>query len=137
MGPIAGGVTVASVSASLVPTMDTVVAQLTLKNVGDTATTVQYSTCTFLAGLSVRAYREGGSTMPAWDSGLDDNAACDSPDLITLQPGESHLFAQRHGVAQILGDSLPSGSYRFTVSALYFRPSLPIEMATSTLSLQH
>jgi hypothetical protein len=136
MGPSAGGLTVASASANLAPTKDTVVALLTLKNFGDTATTIYYSTCTTGGGLSVRAYREGGSPLPAWDSGLQRTGVCDSPDLITLQPGESHLFTQKHHVAQILGDSLPSGSYRFTVSALYFRPSLPTEMGTASLSLQ-
>jgi hypothetical protein len=136
LGPSAGGVTVVSAAASLVPTKDTVFAQITLKNVSDTATTIYYSTCTIGAGLSVRAYREGGSALLAWDSGLQHTSVCDSPDLITLQPGESHLFTQKHGVAQILGDSLPTGSYRFTVSALYFRPSLPAEMGAATLSLQ-
>ncbi|HEV8409208.1 MAG TPA: hypothetical protein VGQ30_01785 [Gemmatimonadaceae bacterium] len=136
LNPSGAGVVVTSASVALVSTKDTVRAQLTLKNISDTVATVHFSVCTFLDGLSVRAYRAGGPTVPVWDSGLNDLVACDDPELLTLQPGESHLFAQKHSVAQILGDSLPSGSYRFTVSALYFRPSLPAEMGTVTLSLQ-
>lgn len=52
-----------------------------------------------------------------------------------LKPGASHTFQQVNAVNEILGDSLPSGSYLLTVSGRYLAPADTIEIARSTLTL--
>src|ERR1035441_2623061 len=68
--------TATAASASLVATGDSVAASLTVTNHGSATQRVEFAPCTYYGPLSLRAYRSGVLTSPAWDSALDDNAAC-------------------------------------------------------------
>jgi hypothetical protein len=52
-----------------------------------------------------------------------------------LSPGESIQFTESLGAESILGDSLASGSYRFTVSGEHMLPPIPGELTSGTLTL--
>lgn len=127
--------TATAASASLVATGDSVTSSLTVTNSGTTTQTVQFAPCTLLGPLSLRAYATSG-TKPAWDSALDDNAPCFTAiEVVTLKPGASHTFLQVNDINEILGDSLPSGSYVLTVSGRYLTPATTTEFSTTPLTL--
>lgn len=61
----------------------------------------------------LRAYREGVGSKPAWDQG--NVLVCTlAIQEVRLAPGESRTFQGRSDAREILGDSLPDGSYRLT-----------------------
>jgi hypothetical protein len=123
-------------SASLVVTGDSVFSSLTVKNTGTTTQRVEFAPCTFHGPLSLRAYRSSAISGPAWDSALDDNAGCfTSLEFVDMKPGASYTFRQVNDVNEILGDSLPSGSYVLTVSGRYLTPTATTELANATLAL--
>jgi hypothetical protein len=83
---------------------------------GSPATLVFPDGCTVL----LRAWREDGTAdEPAWDQ-AGTTACTMAVQRVTLQPGESRSFETRTDAREILGDSLPDGSYRL---AAYLRPA--------------
>lgn len=127
--------TATAASANLVATGDSVVSSLTVTNSGTTTRTVQFAPCTYLGPLSLRAYAAGAS-KPAWDSALDNSAPCFTAiESADLKPGVSHTFLQVNDVNEILGDSLPSGSYLLTVSGRYLTPTATEELGNTTFAL--
>lgn len=127
--------TATSASASLVATGDSVASSLTIMNSGTMTKSVQFAPCTYLGPLSLRAYA-AGAAKPAWDSALDNIAPCFTAiESVDLKPGASHTFLQVTDVNDILGDSLPSGSYVLAVSGSYLTPAVTTESRTAPIAL--
>ena len=126
---------VTAASASLGATGDSVFSSLTVKNTSTTTQSVQFAPCTFLGPLSLRAYAPS-SLKPSWDSALSVNGPCFTAiEKLDLKPGASHTFQQVNDVNEILGDSLPSGSYVFDVSGRNLTPAAATELSVATLTL--
>ncbi len=132
---VAPGLVATAASVSLVPSGDSVISSLTIKNAGTTTQTVQFAPCSYLGPLTLRAYVAGPSKL-VWDSGLDNSGPCFlAVERIDLAPGAAHTFQQVNDVNEILGDSLAAGSYALTVSGRNLVPAVPTEIGITTLSL--
>lgn len=132
---VAPWLTSVTASASLVVTGDSVFSSLTVKNIGATTQTVQFAPCTYLGPLSLRVFAPS-ATKPSWDSALSVNGPCFTAiEKFDLKAGASHMFQQVNDVNEILGDSLPSGSYVLAVSGRNLTPAAATELGTTTLSL--
>lgn len=94
--------------------------------------------CDANAGVRLRVYRlVGGQQVLAWDSSLLPAQAGCQPQTIrtTIAAGGSDSFQATYHVADILGDSLPAGSYVVTVTSDLEVPALPQELPEGTLVL--
>jgi hypothetical protein len=130
-------VVVTAASTRLVASGDSVVSSVTITNTGDGVAGISWDDCGRDSPPSVKAYALGDSTAIAWDSTRQEYGACFTALVFgALTPGQSKTFEQSTAVSLILGDSLPSGTYRFAVSAALITPSLPGEIQTSALGLQ-
>ena len=122
-------------SASLVVTGDSVFSSLTVKNPGTTTLRVQFAPCTYLGPLSLRVYAPS-ATKPSWDSALSINGPCFTAiESVDLKPGATHTFQQVNDVNEILGDSLPSGSYVLAISGRHLTPAAATELGNTTIAL--
>lgn len=135
---------VASAATKLNSNGDTILASLDVTNAGEAAEELSYGNCpaSQSEAILVRAYRGVVSSTPAWneDDANPAGVSCflDGPGIgsVTLAPGETTHFAISAPVSYVLGDSLPSGEYIFTVSGLHLRPSVPQQITTGTLYLR-
>ena len=127
--------TVTAASASLVAAGDSVLSSLTIKNTSATTQTVQFAPCTYLGPLQLLAYAPSSSKR-SWDSALSVNGPCFTAiEKLDLAPGASHTFQQVNDVNEILGDSLPSGSYVFDVGGSYLTPTAARWQGVATRTL--
>jgi hypothetical protein len=93
--------------------------------------------CTGAGALLVKAYRQVGTEQAlAWNSASAPRTVACPTQLVsrTLMAGDELTLQQTIPVTAILGDSLPSGSYLLTVSALT-TPSLDSVIAIGSLTI--
>jgi hypothetical protein len=110
-----------------------VVATLTVHNDSSAAQLLEYGGC---GPIAVRVYRTDAANA-IWDSDRAIHTLCtQGASALTIASGDSHEFRRTLTNTDILGDSLPDGTYRFTVSGRSLNPSLPTEIETGTLSLR-
>lgn len=94
--------------------------------------------CDTNTGVRLRVYRlVGGQQLLAWDSSLlPAQPGCPDQTIRgTLAPGDSVVFQETYHLDQVLGDSLPAGSYVVTVTSGLVAPELPRELPMGTLTL--
>ena len=94
--------------------------------------------CDTNVGIRLRVYRlVGGQQVLVWDSArLPAQSGCQSQTFRgTLAPGDSDVFRATYRLDQVLGDSLPVGSYVVTVTSDLVAPALPQELPGGTLVL--
>ncbi|HEY5219379.1 MAG TPA: hypothetical protein VIJ16_06210 [Gemmatimonadaceae bacterium] len=85
----------------------------------------------------MRAYRPAGGTL-AWDWWpASAEIRCDLVLYYAiLQPHDSVIIWGHVPVADILGDSLPTGIYTLTVTPTYLEPSYPVELPLGEFTLK-
>lgn len=115
----------------------TVLATLVITNVGDTTQRISWSDCYTGGPVWLRAYQVNGDRKLVWDA---NRAFADLYcDLVghyrDVQPGAHWQFTLPVPVRKILGDSLPNGSYSFTVSAAALEPVNANELPAGQLVL--
>lgn len=95
--------------------------------------------CGLNAGVEMRAYRQvGGQSVLAWDSSRLPQLGCASTLIhTTIAPGDTFTFEATYLVDQILGDSLPVGEYRITLTSTLTTPVLPTELTAGALALDN
>lgn len=113
---------------------------LVVRNTSGTSRDIAWTEngCDANAGVRLRAYRlVGGQPVLAWDSSLLPAQPGCQPQTIrtTIAAGGSDAFQATYHVADILGDSLPAGSYVVTVTSDLQAPTLPQELPEGTLVL--
>lgn len=94
--------------------------------------------CDLDIGVRLRVYRQdGGRRVLAWDSSrLPAQVGCQTQTIrTTIAPGDSDTFYATYRLDQVLGDSLPPGSYQLTVTSELVAPALPGELPAGTLML--
>ena len=94
--------------------------------------------CDTNVGIRLRVYRlVSGQQVLAWDSSrLPAQSRCKSQTFRgTLAPGDSDVFQATYRLDQVLGDSLPAGSYVVTVTSALVAPGLPRNLPVGTLTL--
>jgi hypothetical protein len=98
---------------------------------------LNWGMCPMDAPLLLLAYRSGDALSPAWSYdrfGRED--VCPAVlELRQLQPGDSATFDLNLATHDILGDSLPSGSYRLAVSGAHLNPPVNGVVTTGTFTL--
>jgi hypothetical protein len=124
-----------AVSAGVTTDGTTVTATLDVRNDSSAAYPVTGYEC---SPLSLRVYRTGtaGSAV-AWASdAFYETVNCIGVAMTPLPLGESRQFSIEFAATAILGDSLPPGAYRLTVSAHLLAPALASEIGATTVNLQ-
>lgn len=125
-------------SASLVGNPDTVRVRLQIINTRTDTQTVHWDECRQTGPANaIRAYHQDDKSL-AWDWWpASAKIVCDlMPHSAMLQPGDSVTILGRVPVADILGDSLPTGVYNLTVTPTYLEPSYPKEFSLGEFSLK-
>lgn len=96
-------------------------ASLAVENVTDTVRRIEWSSCRTNYPVLLRVYLAEG-TAPAWDQTAAYRLE-DCPMVLNvrrLQPRETFIFPDFNvPITHILGDSLPSGTYRITIHPKY------------------
>lgn len=109
---------------------------LTVTNRADTTARIYWGDCASTGPLVVRVTRQGSST-PVWNS-LDAYAKviCDLVrHYADVAPGQQWEYDRTIPVRDILGDSLPAGSYTFTASAQFLEPGFSSSIPAGVLAL--
>jgi hypothetical protein len=119
------------------PGGDTIRTTMRVVNTGTTPVLLNWGTCPMDAPLLLLAYRNGDAASPVWSyDRFGRDYVCPAVlELKQLQPGDSAAFDLNVAARDILGDSLPSGSYRFAVSGAHLNPPVDGAVTTGTFAL--
>lgn len=100
-------------------------------NTGTTAATLEFpSGCTVL----LRAYRSRADAEPAWDQALA--VMCTMAiQIVTLQAGERASYATAADAREILGDSLPDGTYHLRAWMSFNGTSIEVPAGSVQLAI--
>jgi hypothetical protein len=115
----------------------TVLATLIVTNLADTTQHLRWADCVTGGPVRLRAYSTLGGLRRVWDS----NWAYPGFDCILIlhgrdvPPGGQWQFTLPVQVSRILGDSLPLGTYAFTVDAQELEPGKTGELPAGQLTL--
>lgn len=115
----------------------TIIATLVVTNVADTTQRLDWIDCPTGGPVWVRAYRMPGDRKLVWDANLAyPGIQC----LLVgryrdLLPGAQWQYNLPVRVSEVLGDSLPAGTYSFTVSASSLSPAYREELPAGQLTL--
>jgi hypothetical protein len=88
-------------------------------------------------GIVARAWRNvNGRPVLAWNSSAVPIVPCPAHALpIILAPNASIQLTHEIASFELLGDSLPAGTFTFTVTADFASPSLPTQVATPSVAV--
>lgn len=113
-----------------------VLARLVVTNTADTSQRLLWTPCWTAGPIWLRAYL-AGTTRVAWDSNIAYRSrAC----FLVLKyrdvsPGAKWEYVSTIPVQDILGDTLPSGVYSFTITASQLQPANRAELPAGELTL--
>lgn len=115
----------------------TIIATLVVTNVADTTQRLEWGDCFTGGPVWVRAYRAPGDRKLVWDA----NRAYPGIYCLLvghyryLLPGGQWQYNLPVRVSEVLGDSLPAGTYSFTISASSLSPANREELPAGQLTL--
>lgn len=113
-----------------------IVARLSVTNISQSSQRVEFYPCPFHYPVWLRAYRDVGGRV-VWDSNISyTSTACLAVVAIkVLQPGDSTDFHLDISTTAVLGDSLPTGHYIFTITPEHLTPQLLRELGAGSTDL--
>lgn len=125
------------VDSSVLGRVPTVIATLVVTNLADTTKRFLWADCVDGGPVWLRAYRVNGDRTPVWSSYTAYREfQCD---LVLhyqdVAPGGQWRFDLPLRVSKILADTLPAGTYSFTVSADGLQPVNRNELPAGQLTL--
>lgn len=113
-----------------------VIATLKVTNTADSTQRIAWAECPSNGPLTIRVHsRPGGPVV--WNSVDAYSKVNCIADLhyVNLAPAETWTYQRLVPVADILGDSLPNGTYEFSTSSPWLEPGFPDEISAGDLVL--
>ena len=130
------GLTYSAISAT---SSDSLTTTVTIRNDGSrTAGLTLGGSCP--VAIVVYAGSTGGTQTAVWDQGAwraRTGVACSStPQLVSISRGESREYSSSVAVADVLGDSLPAGSYSFVARIAFQLGGINVPAGEGTLGTE-